>query len=275
MKKNPLAIDLIVFLLGILSVLSSVIIKNSIIQNLLAALGTGLIAASVVSFLFRLLYTAKTDNDMVKIEDPKRIKIEKTYNRLREESTSHDVASIALSGALSDFIERESLLNQILSERKAIRLIFLSLNASYLKQRAKEDGVLVEELQGRLKASLEKSHKIYNNLKKLHEGLHHSHPKDRIGSFDIRVMDECPYFTVFRVDDIILWGIFLCFKPGTESPVLRVEKKNKELFDDLKQHFQTLWDNNRENWIVQYDRGASPKFNDRLYNDLMKTENRK
>ena len=82
-----------------------------------------------------MLYTDKADNKVVKLEDLKRIRIEKTYNKLREESSSHDIVSIRLDGALSDFVERNFLLHQILFKAKKVRLIFLSPNAPYVERR--------------------------------------------------------------------------------------------------------------------------------------------
>jgi len=271
MVRSHYLIDLFLLILGLTFVLASGYFTKVIIVNLFQALGTGLIAASMVSFLISLLHSEKIGED-IKIEDYDRINIENKYNRLREKARVLDIAGIALGGALNHFIREERLLDKIFLERADVRLIFLNPLSNYVEQRAKEDGEPISKLKEKLKASVKNSEEIYKILKKLYDkyDIIKKADRERIGSFEIRAMDVCPYFTFFKKDDLILWGLYTCDKPGTESAVLRVEKENAILSKQLDRHFEKLWNNHQDNWLVLFHRNDEPYLNEQLIKKLLK-----
>jgi len=266
MKKSHfyILINSILLLLGIIFILLSGYEFNYIITNLLRALGIGLVTASLVNSLMKQL-EEKTIEEIV-LTNTKRIKHEKIYTEMRDKSEIVEVMSIALTGALDDYIQNKHLIEKIFTERHEVRLLFLNPSSPYVKQRAVEDGETEQELINKLIDSIDKSRTICKLLDDAYMKKN-NFQKDKIGSFEIRLFDDCPYFTVFRADDTILWGLYTNYAPGSETSVLEV-KKSSSLFSQLKTHFDTAWKANSGNYIVRLHRGDKPSLNEALLKTL-------
>jgi hypothetical protein len=203
----------------------------------------------------------------VKVVTTQRIEYEGEYSRLRAKAKIHDVVSVGLTGALRNYYDSPRLLKKVLLYGTRVRLMFVNPLAPFVKQRAKEDGQSEPQLQKQLKESVALSRKIFDKLyeaRKKYKNL----PHERTGGFEIRVIDVCPYFTIFRADDKLLWGIYTCHQRGNFSALLRV-KLNGGLGEQLRDHVDKLWNTHENNWIVRYHIDGEPLLNTGLIEKLL------
>ena len=104
-------LDIILILAGIVSILISGYLPNgSVVEKLLENLGTGLVAAAVVSVLIRQLLAGEQDNSLVPIASANRLDLEREYVQRKYTAQRLDIVSIALTGALES-ITRLSILS--------------------------------------------------------------------------------------------------------------------------------------------------------------------
>jgi hypothetical protein len=261
-------IDVILFLSGVCLVLLSDAVQLTMLTSLLQALGTGLVAASIVSGLSRFADT-RDETEKLRLWTSQRIIREDLYNRLREKAKTHDLMAIALTGSLQHFIDSEKLLNGVVLHRTEHRLMFLRPGAEYVKQRAREDCVELEQLKLRLCESAERSRRIYEKLRGL--WLKYGENRTGAGSLEIRVMQMCPHMTIFRADKTIIWGLYLSYIPGASSAAVEVEREKGDLALQLEKHFETLWKEHEEYWIVRFDKHNGPRLNEELL-EVLKDE---
>ena len=270
-------IDIIVFLFGFIFLLLMGYFSNTTIKELFEALGTSLIAASIVSLLIRRIYFNHPKKEIEYITSNRK-SIEQRYIKLKYNAHELDVVSIALVNLLIEFSSESDtrLINRILFGKANVRLMFLSPTSSFIQQRAIEDGLSESELKEIIKNSIINCIKIFAQLKKFH-GIASSKGTlrpENSGNFEIKLIDMCPYFTIFRADDEIYVGIYTSALKGPDSSVLRVGKKQYSLYDQFRKHFDKLWDTtitNFEtgNFIIRYHGPHSPILNIELVNDIL------
>jgi hypothetical protein len=259
-KLNLTLIDIVVILSGL--VLLFVMGLGNLgdpIKAVLEAIGTSLIAAGFVTYLMRRFYFEE-QRDTIKVFSERRC-LENEFLGRKFSAREIDVVALALSGGLQFFAgdPGQKLLKRILLDGVKVRLMFLSPSADYVRQRALEDGTSMEELQGILKRSVIQCVTIYKNFRNLYKNTTRSGAlnREKIGSFEIRMIDMCPYCTIYRTDDIILWGIYTSRTMGLNSAALEVPKGQGVLFDQLSGHFDSLWNTNLsgesgENYLVKF-----------------------
>lgn len=268
-------IDAIVVLSGLVLLLLMGYTHDTLLVNLLQALGTSLVAAGMVTFLIRKVMTApQQDNARIEMVSDNRIDLENEYIRLKYVAHELDIVSIALAGALEEMAldASERILKRVLFNRAKIRLMFVSPLADYAKQRATEDGVSLSELEAALRSSVIRCVEIYNRLQRLFENATASHTfnRDQMGALEIRLIDMCPHFTIYRTDGNILWGIYTSAQRGFFSSVLRVKQEQGALYAQLTSHFDRLWDKNLgsrtsgDNYLLRFYGPSAPMINGEL-----------
>ncbi len=264
-------LNAVLLLSGVVLVLLKAYVPQEAFKDLLQALGTALFAVGFVGILLQRLQVPKKNT--VEIATHSRSKLAEEYKTGKYKAKKVDIASIALSGALNEIASdaHDRFLKRVLLENLRSRLIFLSPKSGYVLQRALEDGKQPHELTKILSESVREVRRIYEKLADMHEdavrggGIN----SNMVGSLEIRVMDHCPHFTLYRTDDQILWGMYTSNTRGINSAVLRVGDNNRELFTQLMKHFDTLWmrsiDGQESNTLLRYhDNSGPPTYNEEL-----------
>jgi hypothetical protein len=275
-RLNETAIDVIIILAGVSIVLLGGYFNSDLLKGSLQAIGTALVAAGLSAFLIWRLHSGVSDDDQkVTIMSNNRIDLEGEYVRRKYVADELDIVSIALAGALEEMANdaTERILKRVLFDRVKIRLMFLSPSAQYVKQRAAEDGVSITDLEGELRKSAVYCASIYGRLEKLFQEASSSRTfrRERMGALEIRLLDMCPHYTIYRSDGEILWGIYTSAQRGYFSSVLLVKKDHKQLHEQLMGHFDSMWDKSRgnEHYLVRFYGPAAPQVNDDLFAQVL------
>jgi predicted nucleotide-binding protein len=220
---------------------------------------------------------ARNPKDWVRVVASNRHEIDKEYRERKYTARELDIVGIALGGALKEIAEdvTNALLKRVMFNHARVRLMFLTPLSPYVWQRAIEDEVSAEQLLTTLRESVLHSRTIYENMKTLFEAESKTKSirRENVGSFEIRVSDFCPHVTIFRADKRILLGMYSAAKMGLHSPVMEVDEANGELFQEVREHFNKLWDGGihsgkRESYLVRYQADAPPTLNEQLDKEL-------
>jgi len=217
--------------------------------------------------------------DFIRVASDDRNAIGELYKTSKYSSKTVDILGLALTGVLHELSsdETDAFVNRVLLNGTRARLMFVSPNSSYLDQRSMEDGDSVEHLQGLLKESVRLSVKLFVRLRNCHQKYRQalSLVPDKIGAFDIRITDYCPYFTIYRTDELMLWGLYTASVLGLHSSVLHVREANTILYRQMLEHFNSMWTNRSttqprtENYILRCHSHAEPILNERLVEELL------
>lgn len=214
------------------------------------------------------------ERHFVRIVTDNRHKIDSEYRDRKYAARYVDIVGLALSELLEELASDESVrfLKRVVREGTHARLMFLSPTSSYVRQRAAEDGDTLIGLTAKLRQAAGKMHRIYERLCKLYneEKSRGQYSVDRAGSLEIKVLDLCPYFTIYRTDESILWGMYTSSNMGLYSPALHVKKSHDELYQQLSQHFNSLWKQPtisgraEDNVLLSFHCHTAPMLNERL-----------
>ncbi len=279
-RASKTTVDIIVVLVGVVMVLIAGYITNSIATSLLKALGTGLVAAGFVAVLMQKFHSVETDDtEAVRVIADNRIDLEGEYTRRKQVAHEVNIVSIALAGALDEFAgdPAEKMIKRVLFDRAKVRLMFLSPTASYVKQRAVEDGVPEAELSQDLQKSVRLCSGIHARMTAMHKRAIDSKTfqRERMGALEIRVIDMCPHYTIFHTDERILWGIYTSTQRGYFTSVLQVTKDHHPLYAQLVDHFDGLWNkgikgaHGGDNYLVKFYGPNAPTLNEDLFSQIL------
>ena len=263
-------------LVGIIFILIKYI-DNIFFPDLFVAIGTGLFSACFVNIAIMLWYKEKEKEDGIELLATERIDLTKLYQNKRSGAQhSHDILSIAVSGALDDILNDRRFIDRILRDRLKVRLLFLNPRSFYVEQRAIEDQLRIIDVCKDLEESINKAKRIGEKLRARYDSLKRKNllVASNEGSLEIRLYDGCPYFTFFRVDDEIIWGIYTSEKRGVNSAAFRLRVGNNALSSQLVGHFNILWERSKSACIVQYLEQNTPKIYDDFANDVQKAINK-
>lgn len=258
-------------LVGIIFILVNGYIDNVFFSDLLIAIGTGLFSACFVNITMLLYKEKEEKEDSIELLATERINLTKLYQNKRSGAQHcHDILSIAVAGALNDIIKDKNFIDRILRDRLKVRLLLLDPRSPYVKQRAIEDQLRISDVCKDLEESINKAKKIGKSLKIRYDFLKKKNllVASNEGSFEIRLYDGCPYFTFFRVDDEIIWGIYTSEKRGVNSAAFRLKVGNDALSSQLEGHFNIIWERSKSACLVQYLEQNTPKIYDDFANDL-------
>jgi len=233
---------------------------SGVLGDVLEAVGTGLIAAALVSYLIRRFYTEEK-GETVELAAEARVTMEDEYKRKRRETQKHEVVAVALTGALKQYRDEKSLLENIFRRGSKVRLLFLSPESPFIPQRAREDGVTNDDLRKRQRESVKLAIDVGNQLLGLYENAVSSSSLDsgEVGSFEIRLMTECPYCTLYMTDNEILWGLYTSNRRGFDSAVMRLTRGVGVVARQLEEHFEYMWEKNHDNMLVSFFANKRPE----------------
>lgn len=231
----------------------------------------------------RLAYAHPSlERQFVRIVTDNRHNLDNEYRERKYSARYVDIVSLALSGALEELASdvEARFLKRIVREGAHARLMFLTPTSSYVRQRAMEDGDTVIGLTAKLKQAVAKVRRVYERLSSLYEEEQRNGQirLDRSGSLEIKVLDLCPHFTIYRTDESILWGIYTATTMGLYSSVLHVKKSHDELYQQLLQHFNSLWKQpsitrkTEDSTLLSFHCHAAPTLNEQLINMLSCTD---
>jgi hypothetical protein len=214
------------------------------------------------------------NEEFVQIAADNRSSLDDEYRKRKYGAHQLDILGIALAGALTELAtdRDDKLIRRVLSHGAQVRMLLLSPRSEYVERRALEDGDSAKELRELLQRSVKSAVKVYDRLQRAYR-----HPRvairqeAAIGSLEIRVIDACPHCTIYRTDDTMLWGIYSAATRGFHSAVLRVQLSQRALFEQLRQHFESLWNSTttRALWLVKCSRQNPPKLNAPLVAELL------
>ncbi len=271
-KSYPWLLDALVFLAGVVLVLIMGYLGAGVASKGLEAIGTGLVGAGLVSFLIKRL-GRETGQEAIEVVAEQRLTIENECTRRTLSAKKVDVLGVALAGVLNDFVTDERLLRRILFENVHARLMFVNPLSAYVEWRAMEDGVKTEDLMALLKQSVIRGLKIHKRLESLGQNavLSEAYDRTKVGSFEIRLIDTCPYCSIHHADDYLLWGLYMSYTRGVSSAGLRVPREQEILFGQLSAHFDRLWSMNSNNYLLRIAPVTAPfpRLNDELVEKVL------
>lgn len=271
-------VDLVVILAGLAITFSADSIDleagnkwYSILQNI----GTGLFAAGIVSIVLRYFspWKQKEVARNLKVVAKRGKDYEKEFiNRKFHAEESIKIMSIALVGAMKDFSEYDDLIRKIISQRVHVKLMFLNPLAEYIKDRAKADGNPIDIVLANIKSSIARSKKVHEKLEISYQSSLSGGSYDRsvFGSFEIRLFNTCPYFSLYIIDNMpILWGVYSAAGLGYNQPVIEVPNEQAIIYNSLLKNFDRLWDWNSDNYLVKFDwTSGGPKINNKILSEI-------
>lgn len=222
---------------------------KSLLSAVMENAGTGLIAAGVVSFIVLRLQGARLVESVTLLAN-KRLKLRHLYASRRRKAAYVDIIAMALVDTLEELASPSGakLLKRVIYNGVRCRMIFLSPSSPYVAMRATEEGVSEDELRDTLVKSVRRCGEIYEKLRVMYEKAVGSDRFDRsgIGDFEVRVVDICPHFTMFRADDCVYWGLYTSTGRGYHQSAFEVKRVQPNLpgsilCDQLNDHFHELW----------------------------------
>lgn len=267
------SINIIGILAGVIFVLfANLSFVSGFVGSLLMALGTALFAACFVNIIMQLC-KEKEPEEPARFITNERINLTNFYRRSRSEVRHHhDLLSIAVAGALKDIAHDDRFIDRILRDRLKVRLLFLNPNSDFVRQRATEDQLTVAEVYEELAASVALAVEIGEKLRARHAELKRNRLLNESdeGSFEVRLYDGCPYMTLFRADDELIWGLYTAEKRGVNSPAFRSVRGGSVLAGQLEGHFNVIWERSKSTSLVRYLEQNTPVVFDGFVEQLKK-----
>lgn len=217
--------------------------------------GVGLIATGFVNFFDKLLVEAEKDVE-IEIVAMERAKTNQTIYKLKFQHEKVDILGVSIGSVLKEFADdpQNEMVDRIIRHSTRLRLMCVHPESPFLIQRAREDQTSWEELHHRQIQSVEKIVMFYKLLETAYQRetkagtIRHGN----VGSVEIRLINDCPYLSIYRVDDTIYWGLYTTSKSGHESPLFMSKKLDKDgMFELLKDHIYALLSNEGgENYTI-------------------------
>jgi hypothetical protein len=243
-RRSILLINAGLAVVGGATVILSIILSQSTARILIESIGVGLIATGLVNFFDKLLIETQKDTD-VDIIAMQRAKTNQTVYRLKYQSEKVDILGVSIADVLKEFTQgsRHEMIGRILRHSTRLRLLLVHPDANFLIQRAREDHVSWDELHTRQLKSVEMIVAFYKLLLEAYQRDSHSDSLStgNVGSVEIRLINACPYMSIYRVDNTIYWGLYTTYKTGEDSPLFFSKKLDKEgMFEILKDHVYGL-----------------------------------
>ncbi|MCC6567701.1 MAG: hypothetical protein IT315_00535 [Anaerolineales bacterium] len=254
-RRMILLINIGLALLGVTLDAISFNMSQSFGRFFMESVGIGLVATGFVNFFDKLLVEADKDVE-IEIVAMERAKTNQTIHRLKYLHEKVDIMGVSIAAVLREISEdpQNEMVDRILRHSTRLRLICVHPESPFLIQRAHEDHVSWEDLHNRQVLSVEKIVKFYKALLSAYQRetlagtLRHS----AIGSVEVCLTNDCPYLSIYRVDDTIYWGLYTTSKSGHESPLFMSKKLDKDgMFELLKDHIYSLLSNdNKDNFTL-------------------------
>jgi hypothetical protein len=210
-------------------------------------IGTGFIATGVageVLFLYVALSDATrsrlelfTQAGLLKIFRHPSVRMREEYDRRLAEAKELDVLGFGQSSFRQDYFNQF----QQLSNRAAVRIVlidpdFPTKHYSLADLRDAEEG----NREGQIRSDVEEFLKVTKRT----VGLNRE-------QFKVRIFRAIPSISIFRIDDAIFWGPYFIGQQSRNTPTLLVQRGGF-LFDQLRQHFDQIWTNDRYSSSIDF-----------------------
>lgn len=246
-RKYFTAVNVIIGLVGIICIYQGVVSHGNPFWD---AIGTGLVAAAAVNILDRAvrLEPPSIPKPRIEVMSDKRIDTSEAMQSIHElkyKTSKVDLIGVSLIHVLEEFDEEpDRIINRLLRNNLQLRLLFVHPDSKYLEQRAREDKWDVADLVKRQKRAVDLSVKFYNNLRHAYDKAvsEKSLNTHKTGSLQIKLLDFCPYMTIYRVgEDEIYWGLYTSNMSGVNLPLFKtVLAQDPMLYKHLHQHIHGL-----------------------------------
>lgn len=244
-RRKILVISVLLAVGGIaLDAIAASLELNSTLRFLCESIGVGLIASGFVNFFDKLLVETPREPE-IGIIAMERAKTDPKIHRMKYEREKVDILGVSIAAVLREFTDdpQNEMVDRIIRHSTRLRLICVHPDSPFLRQRAREDRVSWEELHARQVASVERIVKFYKLLFSSYqrENTAGTLKHGNVGSVEVRLINDCPYISLYRVDDSIYWGMYTTSKSGHESPLFLSNKQDKDgMFELLKDHLYAL-----------------------------------
>ncbi len=248
--RSFILVNVILCLVGVVSVFYGIITSDVLFKSLLQAVGIGLLAAGAVNIVDRslTLEPPPVPQQSVEVVAEKRIATPQEILDLKYDADKVDIIGVSLTHVLEEMINdpRQRIIDRLLKHNLQLRLFMVHPASEYLKQRAHEDKQDVAELVSNQKHSVELCVKFFDQLNEAYKSASKAKTlnKHLTGSLQIKLLDFCPYITIYRIDEEdIYWGLYTSDKAGVNLPSFRTSSsQDPSLYKHLHQHIHGLMD---------------------------------
>lgn len=255
-RKLRTLIYIIVILSGIIFYLipSGLQMNPQIFYNI----GTSLTTSGIIALIFEISLKNEFIKN-IKSELNSNIKIIgigselKRYYKNEFEKAKNEIDIIAISLTHGIDCYDEEFLNKIKNNHCRIRILIIDPESDYIEHRAlDEPDNQSERIVNKIKLSIS-----YFKLMEKNGKMEFSKEKP-LGSIQVKTHKSIPYFVLSRFDNKCLYTPLLIGRYGNHTPVIEIEDRNSEIFNNLKSHFDNLWAREENNEIINIDYGYLP-----------------
>lgn len=245
--KYFIAVNVILCLVGIISVLIGILGKDGTASPIWDAVGTGLLAAGAVNILDRslTLEAPGAPKERIEVVSEKRVMIPGPIIDLKYNARKVDLIGVSLNHFLKELVNdpRQSLITRLLRHNLQLRLFFVHPASKYLEQRAFEDNLDLARLIEGQQEAVRLCTEFYRQLKGEYDRLLKNGELDEhlVGSLQIILLDCCPYTTIYRVDEEIYWGLYTSATSGVNLPLFKTSmSQDPTLFRQMHEHIHAF-----------------------------------
>lgn len=242
--KTIILIDVLVFLIGCVLVLSGLLLEidkdgtilgmpRTTIQNVFISVGCSIIATSIVSFIMTLYLN--DDKEARRVVDNwglKNIEVRSLLNiEINEKLDSMSEGMDIIAFGMKNFLAAKGpLLEQKISQGCTIRILTLAPTSQYVTQREKEE----KEPKGQIKKSIEDLIKWAEAIK----------TKNYKGTITVKTYNSLPQDMYQRVDKYVYVGPLHYEKPSQQT-IAYEYKPNSRGAEYYSNYFVSLWENSQ------------------------------
>jgi hypothetical protein len=247
-----IVVNVTLCLVGVISIQAGIINNGPLVRPLLDAIGIGLLAAGAVNILDRTLTlepppTPPAPVPRIEVVAEKRLATPQEILDLKYKAAKVDLIGVSLNHVFKELINdpRQGIIDRLLSHNLQLRLFILHPDSIYLEQRAREDKLDIAKLVERQRQAVRLCVDFYEQLRARYDsakdlGILDTH---MTGSLQIKLLDFCPYITIYRVDDDIFWGLYTSHTTGVDLPLFKTSMNHDPgLYKHLHEHIHGLMD---------------------------------
>jgi len=269
---NTPLIDVVLFVVGVALLLIMGYTGIPVMRALFEALGTSFVVAAIVSYLLRKFYL-RVQEPEIEIVAHQRTFMPAELKALKNTAGKVNLLGVALIGALEEIgSDKEfKVLRRVLFSGLELKLLFVSPSAIFLKQRAREDGLSESQLKELVQNSLRNCAKIYSTMRRLYNDAQNRDPAglNSSGRLEIRLIDACPYVSMYHCDDMLFVGNYTSALRGLDGVLMKISNPRSTLFQQYNSHFEVLWSksicsSNGSQYLVEYYHARKPEINTEL-----------
>jgi hypothetical protein len=239
-------VNLFIAAVGVICILAGLLTGGRVLLPLLEAVGTGLLAAAAVNLLDRAL-TLETPISKQRVE-----MVAETRTNLPEEivdlkctAGKVDLIAVSLNHFTKELVSdpRRTMITRLLKHNLQLRIFLCHPGSRYLEQRAFEDNLELKRLVDDQKEIIGRCAEFSRQLEAEYRALAEAGTLNQhlVGSLEIYLLDCCPYITIYRVDDVIYWGLYTANTNGVNLPLFKTSMKDDPLlWKQLHQHIHSF-----------------------------------